>query len=77
MTTVTMEKQGSVPIPATVRDRYGLSPEVPIRIVETGAGVLLVPLTGDPPCAELAAELAEWQDLGAKTWASFPYEENE
>jgi bifunctional DNA-binding transcriptional regulator/antitoxin component of YhaV-PrlF toxin-antitoxin module len=77
MTTVTIEKQGSVPIPPSTRDRYGLSPNVPIRIVETRAGVLLVPLTNEPPCAELAKEIAEWQSLGTDTLEAFPYEEDE
>jgi bifunctional DNA-binding transcriptional regulator/antitoxin component of YhaV-PrlF toxin-antitoxin module len=59
-----------------VRDRYGLAPDTPVRIVETRSGILLVPLTDEPMSAELEQELEEWQSLSLQTWTMFPYEDD-
>lgn len=70
-----VEDGGKISLPGEIRDRYGLTPDTPLRIVETRGGILLVPLTGEPMSAELARELDEWQTLGAESLAMFPYEE--
>jgi bifunctional DNA-binding transcriptional regulator/antitoxin component of YhaV-PrlF toxin-antitoxin module len=72
-----MEAGGKIALPESIRDRYHLSPETPLRLIETRHGILLVPLTGEPMSETLAAELAEWQSLGAESLAMFPYEDQE
>jgi len=75
MTSLTMKPGGEVVLPAEIRERYGLTPTTPIRVIETRTGLLLVPLTDAPMNPELARELAEWQELSAAAWDAFPYEE--
>jgi bifunctional DNA-binding transcriptional regulator/antitoxin component of YhaV-PrlF toxin-antitoxin module len=72
-----IEDGGKISLPGEIRERYGLTPDTPLRIVETRGGILLVPLTGEPMSAELARELDEWQALGSDSFAMFPYEETE
>jgi bifunctional DNA-binding transcriptional regulator/antitoxin component of YhaV-PrlF toxin-antitoxin module len=72
---LTIGPAGQIELPDEVRDRYGMAPATPIRIVETRGGVLLVPLGDAPMSPELAEELAQWQDLGARSWEMFPYDE--
>ena len=76
MTTMTIGRGGEVTLPDEVQERYGLRPEVSVRLIETRSGLLLVPLTDAPMSAELEQELQEWQALGAASWAQFPYEED-
>ena len=71
----TVGQGGEVTLPGDVRDRYGMSPETQVRLVETQAGLLLVPLSGEPMSEALAQELAQWQELGRQSWEMFPYEE--
>jgi bifunctional DNA-binding transcriptional regulator/antitoxin component of YhaV-PrlF toxin-antitoxin module len=68
---------GEIALPNAVRERYGLTPETPLRLIETRSGILLVPLTDEPMNPELELELAEWQALSVQTWDSFPYEETD
>jgi hypothetical protein len=75
MTSVTMKPGGELTLPAAVCERYGMTPATPIRVIETRSGLLLVPLTEAPMDAELARELAEWQELSLAAWDAFPYEE--
>ncbi len=72
-----MEDGGKITLPETVRDRYRLAPDTPLRIIETRNGILLVPLTNEPMNEELRAELEEWQSLGDETLGLFPYEDSE
>jgi bifunctional DNA-binding transcriptional regulator/antitoxin component of YhaV-PrlF toxin-antitoxin module len=72
---LTVGPAGEIELPDTVRERYGMAPETPIRIVETRGGILLVPLNRGPMSAELAEELAQWQALSTETWEMFPFEE--
>ncbi len=76
-TNVIMGREGEISLPTELRDRYGLVPETPIRVVETRSGILLVPLTGESPSASLQQELEEWQEASAQSWALFPYESDE
>ncbi len=75
MEILTIGPAGQIELPDAVRDRYGMAPATPIRIVETRGGVLLVPLGDVPMSPELAEELAQWQALGAQSWEMFPFEE--
>lgn len=77
MSSLIIEDGGKISLPGEIRERYGLTPDTPLRIVETRGGILLVPLTGEPMSAELARELDEWQALGSDSFAMFPYEETE
>ncbi len=72
-----VEDGGKITLPETVRDRYGLAEDTPLRIIETRNGILLVPLTNEPMSEELRAELDEWQALGAESLEPFPYEDSE
>jgi hypothetical protein len=75
---LTVSPMGEIELPNnTVRERYGMAPATPIRVVETRSGILLVPMSGEPINPELAEELAQWQSLGAESWAMFPYDEEE
>ena len=76
MTTMTVGHGGEVTLPSEVQERYGLRPEVSVRLIETRSGLLLVPLTDAPMSAELAQEVQEWQALGELAWAQFPFEED-
>lgn len=75
--TLTIEQDGKITIPDTVRGRYRLQPGAPLRIIEARHGILLVPLTEAPMSRTLAEELQEWQALGAESLAMFPYEDSE
>jgi bifunctional DNA-binding transcriptional regulator/antitoxin component of YhaV-PrlF toxin-antitoxin module len=77
MATLTISNDGSIHLPDAVRDRYGLTPDRPFRIIETKGGILIVPLTDAPMDAELARELEEWQALTQESWEQFPYEDTE
>ena len=66
MPTLTMSSDGSIHLPDAIRDRYGLTPDRPLRIIETKDGILIVPLTDGPMDAELAKEPEEWQSLAQK-----------
>jgi hypothetical protein len=50
-----------------------MAPATAVRIIETGGGVLLVPLGKGPMSPELVEELAQWQALGAESWEMFPF----
>jgi len=76
MTTMTIGRGGEVTLPGDVQERYGLRPEVSVRLIETRSGLLLVPLTDGPMSAELEQEVQEWQAAGQQTWARFPYEDD-
>lgn len=77
MTSMTVRRDGVMTLPREVQERYRLTPETPVRIIETRSGILLVPLTDAPMTEELTEELAEWQSLGGETWALFAYEDEE
>jgi bifunctional DNA-binding transcriptional regulator/antitoxin component of YhaV-PrlF toxin-antitoxin module len=77
MATMTIGNDGSIHLPDEVRDRYGLTPDRPFRIIEAKGGILIVPLTDAPMDAELARELEEWQALAQESWEQFPYEDAE
>ena len=75
MTTMIVGRGGEVTLPGDVRGRYGMSPDTTVRLVETRAGLLLVPITDDPISEALALELSKWQELGRQSLEMFPYEE--
>jgi bifunctional DNA-binding transcriptional regulator/antitoxin component of YhaV-PrlF toxin-antitoxin module len=75
MTVLKVGSHGEVTLPDQLRDRYGVTPATPLRVVETRGGILLIPQTGAPLNEELARELDDWQALGADAWSMFPYED--
>jgi bifunctional DNA-binding transcriptional regulator/antitoxin component of YhaV-PrlF toxin-antitoxin module len=77
MEILTVGPTGQIELPDDIRDRYGMAPATAIRIVETGGGVLLVPLGKTPMSPELAEELAQWQALGEQSWEMFPFDEED
>ena len=72
-----IEDGGKISLPEEIREHYGLTPDTPLRIIETRGGILLVPLTNEPMSESLARELEEWQSLGAASLEMFSYEETE
>jgi bifunctional DNA-binding transcriptional regulator/antitoxin component of YhaV-PrlF toxin-antitoxin module len=72
MTRLMVGRGGEITLPEPMRERYGLAPDTPVRIIETRSGILLIPLTDLPMSPELAQELADWQSLSAGSWAAFP-----
>ena len=74
MESVTVENGGKITLPDVLRDRYGLTADTRIRIIETRNGILLVPLTDEPMSESLAAEVRDWQSLGADAVEMFPYD---
>ncbi|MCX7688980.1 MAG: hypothetical protein N2045_13525 [Fimbriimonadales bacterium] len=68
-------KQGEIQVPDDVRNRYHLEPETPVRLVETRAGILIVPLTESAISPDLETELERWRQVAASSWEMFPYEE--
>lgn len=76
MTSLTVGQCGEIALPAELRERYGLRPDTPVRIIETRSGILLVPMTDEPMSPDLERELAEWQSLSAQAWEIFPYEDD-
>jgi len=74
MVELRMGHTGEITLPEDLRNRYRLSPETPIRVIETRNGILLIPQSDAPMSAELAKELEDWQFVSAQAWALFPYE---
>jgi bifunctional DNA-binding transcriptional regulator/antitoxin component of YhaV-PrlF toxin-antitoxin module len=72
-----IEAGGKITLPDTIRDRYGLAQDTPLRIIQTRHGILLIPLTNEPMNETLRAELEEWQSLGAESLEMFPYEDTQ
>lgn len=72
---LTVERDGKITLPASLRGRYGLAEDTSLRVIETRNGILLVPLSDAPMSAEFSAELDEWQMLGAESLKMFSYEE--
>jgi bifunctional DNA-binding transcriptional regulator/antitoxin component of YhaV-PrlF toxin-antitoxin module len=77
MTTLKIGNAGEVQLPARVQERYGITPNSSVRIVETRGGILLVPLTSSSTEDSLARELEEWQALTAESWTQFPYDDEQ
>ena len=75
MANVPIGLDGQIELPDTMREKYHLTPETSLCLIETRTGILLVPITDEPMSEELAGELADWQSLSLENWALFPYEE--
>lgn len=74
--TLLLEEGGKITLPDSLRIQHQITSETPIRIIETTSGILLVPITGEPMSAELAAELAAWQSHAADALEVFSTSEN-
>lgn len=75
MSNLTVKPNLEVDLPADVCNRYGITPHTSLRIIETRTGILLIPLASEAMDPELAGELEQWQQLGARSLDDFPYEE--
>jgi len=75
MTSMVLGKHGELTLPPEIRNRYGLKPDTPVRIVETQSGILVIPLTSEPASPQLAQELKDWQSVGETAWQAFGFEE--
>ncbi|MBI4663411.1 MAG: hypothetical protein HY735_31810 [Verrucomicrobia bacterium] len=62
---------GEIALPESLRTRYAIGENTPIRIIETRNGILLVPLTDEAMAPALEKELKDWQSLGAASWELF------
>ena len=76
-TNLTVGLEGEIALRVDVRERYGILPETPLRVVETRTGILLVPLSDAPMSEALRKELAAWQDATLTSWPQFPYDDAE
>ena len=74
--TTTIGRGGEFTLPSDIQMRYGMLPETAIRLIETQAGVLLIPITDEPMSEALTQELRQWQELGRQSLEMFPYEED-
>ncbi|CUU10903.1 MAG: hypothetical protein K6U12_12115 [Armatimonadetes bacterium] len=63
-------KNGELIVPEEMRIRYHLEPDIPVRLVETKVGILIIPLN-EPPSEETMEELAAWQRVGLASWERF------
>jgi len=72
MTTMTIGRGGEITLPSDIQVQCGLLPETSVRLVETQAGLLLIPITGEPMGEALLLELAQWQELGRQSLEMFP-----
>ena len=48
MITSSVSTRGQLVIPCKLRKKYGIEPHSIVRWIDTGQGLMLVPLTGDP-----------------------------
>ena len=46
-----------------------------MRVIQTRHGIMLIPMSDEPPSEILAAELDEWEELGAEAFDLFPFVE--
>ncbi|MGI8544072.1 MAG: hypothetical protein ACR2MD_11450, partial [Aridibacter sp.] len=67
---------GTIKLPKKSLKRYGFEQKMPVCLIETREGILLVPITDKPMSEELKQELAEWQEAAGETFEDFPYEES-
>jgi bifunctional DNA-binding transcriptional regulator/antitoxin component of YhaV-PrlF toxin-antitoxin module len=70
-----VENGGRITLPEDVLDRYQLTEDAPVRVIETRNGILLVPLTDEPMSEALRLELEDWQALGVESLEAFPFED--
>jgi bifunctional DNA-binding transcriptional regulator/antitoxin component of YhaV-PrlF toxin-antitoxin module len=74
MINLTVGQEGEIRLPDDLRERHGIAPETPLRVIETRSGIYLIPLNGKDVSAALTVEMENWQSLGQSTWDSFSYE---
>jgi bifunctional DNA-binding transcriptional regulator/antitoxin component of YhaV-PrlF toxin-antitoxin module len=65
---VVLEDDCRITLPNEVVDQYGLQANMPLRIIETHAGILLIPIPDVPMTESLRAEMEEWQALGRESF---------
>ena len=62
MTALLLETNGTIKLPKKSLKRYGFEQKIPIRLIETSEGILLIPISNEPMNNELKQELTEWQE---------------
>lgn len=75
MSNATIGKHGEVSLPGEIRERYGMQPNTPVRILETRSGILIIPLSPAPMSQDLVREIEAWQSVGSQAWDMFAFEE--
>jgi len=65
---VVIEDDRKITLPNKVVDHYGLQANMPLRVIEARAGILLIPLTDGSMTESLCAEIEEWQALGSESF---------
>lgn len=68
MTALLLEANGTIKLPKKSLKRYGFEQKMPVRLIETREGILLVPITDEPMSEELEQEVAEWQEAASETY---------
>lgn len=48
MLTSSVSTRGQLVIPSKLRKKYGIEPHSIVKWIDTGQGLMLIPLTGDP-----------------------------
>jgi bifunctional DNA-binding transcriptional regulator/antitoxin component of YhaV-PrlF toxin-antitoxin module len=48
MTTSSVSTRGQLVIPYRLREKYGIKPHSIVRWIDTGQGLMLIPVTDDP-----------------------------
>ncbi len=74
MTAILLEENGTIKLPEKTLKRYGFEQKMPVRLIETSEGILLIPITNEPMSDELKQEIAEWQTASSEIREDFPYE---
>jgi bifunctional DNA-binding transcriptional regulator/antitoxin component of YhaV-PrlF toxin-antitoxin module len=64
---VVIDNDCKITLPNEVIDHYGLQANMPLRVIETHAGILLIPLTDGSMTESLRDEIEEWQALGIES----------
>ena len=75
MQSVTIDEGGRITLPEEALSKSGLAKRVPLRVIATRSGILLVPLTEEPMSKALAEELESWQSIGAESLDAFRFDE--
>ena len=74
MTALLIQANGTIKLPKKLLKRYGFAEKVPVRLIETNEGILLVPLHNAPMSNVLKQEISEWQEASSLSLEEFPYE---
>jgi hypothetical protein len=77
MDALTVDCDGDIPLPMDVRQRQCILPGTPVRLIELGSDVSVVPAGHDPMSDALREELESWRAFSANVWQAFSYNEGD